>query len=220
MVRLRGSLDGFHGDFHIAVRAILEADRTGQSRRQLAVHLRLRGARADGAPADQVGDVLRADDVEEFGAGRQAQLIDIAQQFARHAQAVIDAEAIVHVRVVDQALPADRGARLLEVDAHDDFQFTGKTRALLDQQARIFHGRLGIVDGARPDHHHQAVVLAVQDTVQGNAGAGSGLFGLLRAGEFADQVGRRGQFLHFANSQIIGAGHHFLQNLRKGKTSG
>src|ERR1044072_3673527 len=41
--------------------------------------------------------------VQEFGAGRQAHFIDVAQQFARHAQAVVDAEAVVHVRIVDHA---------------------------------------------------------------------------------------------------------------------
>jgi len=40
----------------------------------------------------------------------------------RDAQAVVDAEAAVEVRVVDQALPADGGARLLEVHAHHDLE--------------------------------------------------------------------------------------------------
>jgi hypothetical protein len=57
-------------------------------------------------------------------AGRP-EAVDVDQQLARDAQALVDAEAFVQVRVVDQALPADRGARLLEVHAHHDFQRVG-----------------------------------------------------------------------------------------------
>jgi hypothetical protein len=68
---------------------------TGQARRQLAVHLALGGARADRAPCHQVGDVLRGDHVEELATGRQAEPVDLAQQAARGAQAVVDAVAAV-----------------------------------------------------------------------------------------------------------------------------
>ncbi len=44
--------DGVHRDLHIAVGAVLEADRAGQARRQLAVNLALRRACPDGAPGD------------------------------------------------------------------------------------------------------------------------------------------------------------------------
>ncbi len=45
--------------FDVAVGAVLEAHRARQAGGQLAMHLALGGARADGAPGDQVGDVLR-----------------------------------------------------------------------------------------------------------------------------------------------------------------
>ena len=96
---------------------------TGQERPrgQLAVHLALGGARADGAPADQVGDILRRDQVEELGPGRHAHLGKVEQQTARAMRRPsLMRKRLVEMRVVDQALPADRGARLLEVDAHDD----------------------------------------------------------------------------------------------------
>ena len=38
------------------------------------------------------------------------------QQVARDAQSLVDAETAVQVRIVDQALPADRRARFLEID--------------------------------------------------------------------------------------------------------
>ena len=50
MVRPRGDLDRVDGDLHIAVRAVLEADRGRQARRQLAVHLGLSVVRAPIAP--------------------------------------------------------------------------------------------------------------------------------------------------------------------------
>ena len=37
------------------------------------------------------------------------------------AQAFVDPEAAIQHRVIDQPFPADRCARLLEIDAHDDF---------------------------------------------------------------------------------------------------
>ena len=70
------------------------------------------------------------DHVEELAARRQAEPVDVEQQLARDAQALVDAEALVEVRVVDQALPADRRARLLEVHAHHDLQRVGVALAL------------------------------------------------------------------------------------------
>ena len=72
MMRRRRGLDRVDGDPHVAVGAVLEADRTRQARCQLAVHLALRRSRADRAPRDQVREILRRDHVEVFGAGRQA----------------------------------------------------------------------------------------------------------------------------------------------------
>jgi hypothetical protein len=63
------------------------------------------------------------------------------------------------------------------------------------------------VDGARADHHHQAVILAVQDAVQRDARIGGRLLRRFRARKLADQVGRWRQFLHLADAQIIGTGH-------------
>ncbi|MNS89408.1 hypothetical protein D3C72_1234200 [compost metagenome] len=171
MVRLRRGLDRVHGDLDVAVRAVLEPHRARQSRRELAVYLRLGGARADRAPADQVGDVLRADHVEVLGAGGHAHLADVQQQLARGAQAVVDLEAAVHVRVVDQALPAHRGTRLLEVHAHHHFQLAGEALALGLEQLGVVQCGVGIVDRAWSDDDDQPVIHAVQDAVHGLARA-------------------------------------------------
>ena len=129
------------------------------------MHLAFGGARADRAPGDQVADVLRRDHVEELAARRQAEPVDVDQQLARDAQAFVDAEALVEVRVVDQALPADGGARLLEVHAHHDLQRVGVLLALRLQPAGVFERGRRVVDRARAHDHQQPVVRAGHDVV-------------------------------------------------------
>ena len=63
-----------------AVRPVLEPDRERDARRELAVQLRLRRARADRAPRDEVRDVLRRDGVEQLGADGHAQVREVAEQ--------------------------------------------------------------------------------------------------------------------------------------------
>ena len=64
---------------------------------QLAVHLGFGGTGTDGAPAHQIRHVLRGDHVEEFGGGRQPHVVEIQQQLATDAQAVVDLAAVVEV---------------------------------------------------------------------------------------------------------------------------
>ena len=84
-MRMRGGAHGVDGDLHAAVGAVLEPDRHRAGRGQLAVHLALRGAGADGAPGDEVGDELRRDRIEELASGRQLESDEIEQQAAREA---------------------------------------------------------------------------------------------------------------------------------------
>ena len=53
------SLNGIGGNFDVAIGAIFKANRRRQARSQLAMHLALGGASANGAPADHVANVLR-----------------------------------------------------------------------------------------------------------------------------------------------------------------
>ena len=121
MMRLRGCLDRIDRNFDIAIGTVFKADWTRQAGRQLAMDLRFCGAGTNGTPADQVSNILRADHIEKFRTGRQAKFIDIQQQFTRNTQAIIDAEAVIHVRIINQALPADGGARFFEIHAHNNF---------------------------------------------------------------------------------------------------
>ena len=94
------------------------------------------------------------------------ELEQIEQQLARQAQPLVEREAAVEVRIVDQPLPADRRARLLEVDAHDDAEIVGELVGELLEALAVLQAGLGIVDRARADDDDQAVVLAVEDADQ------------------------------------------------------
>src|SRR5690606_34629853 len=132
-----------------------------------------------GAPGDEVREILRGGHVEELAAGGQAEIVDLEQQAAGQPQPLVDVEAAIERRVVDQALPADGGARLLEIDAHDDLERGSEFAAHLQQPAGVVEGGGGIVDGAGADDDGEAVVAAVQDVVQGvpcaQDGAGGGV---------------------------------------------
>jgi hypothetical protein len=96
---------------------------------------------------------------------------------------VLDVEAAVEVGVVDQALPAHGGARLLEVDAHHDIEAVLDLVGQAAQAARIVQGGIDVVDGAGAHHHQQARVLAVEDALDGLATLDDGALGGLGEGD-------------------------------------
>ena len=126
VVGLTGGEDGFDGDLHVAGGAVFEADGAGEAGDEFAVDLAFGGAGADGSPADERGDVLGGDHVEELGAGGDAHVGEVEEEMAGLAEAVVDLEGLVEVGVVDEALPAEGGAGFFEVDAHDDAEIAGE----------------------------------------------------------------------------------------------
>src|SRR5262245_27834071 len=67
------------------------------------------------------------------------------------------------MRIVDEALPAHRRARLLEVDAHHDAEL-GRVRFGQSAQApTVLDARSRVVDRARPHDHDEALILAPED---------------------------------------------------------
>ncbi len=209
MVRLAGGQHRIYRDLHIAVGAVLEPDRAGEAGRQFPVHLAFGGAGADRAPGHQVGDVLRRHHVQELAGGREAQGVDVDQHSPGEPQAVVDLETAVQPRIVDQPLPADRRARLLEIDPHEDFELAGMAAALLGQATGVVEGGSRIVNRAGADHHQQAVVLAVQDAVRGLAGLGDGAGDHAGRRRLADHLGGRAQRREAFDSKIFGgSGHH------------
>src|SRR3989475_4697102 len=133
--------------------------------------LALRRAGADRSPGDEVRGELRRNRIEELRARGKAELDQVEQQPAREAEALVDGEGAVEVRIVDESLPADRRARLLEVDAHHETEVAAELVGRLLQTARVVEPGRWIVDGAGADDDEQAVVLAGQDANDLLAGA-------------------------------------------------
>ena len=69
----------------------------------------------------------------------------------RAAEAVVDVVAFVEMRVVDETLPADGGARLFKIDPHHDLEVGGVLLAGGLELAGIFERGFGVVDRARAD---------------------------------------------------------------------
>ena len=130
------------------------------------------------------------------------------QQPARHPQALVDVETAVQVGIVDQSLPADRGARLLEVHAHDDLERALESLALLAQAAGVLQRRGGIVNRARTDHDGETIVRAVQDALQGTARRSDGRRSLIAAWIFARELFGRAQLADVPDAQVVGTNVH------------
>ncbi len=162
-VAVAGGAHRIDGDAGIAVGAVLEADRAGEGGSHLAVYLGFGGTRADGAPGDEVGNVLAGHHVEELGGGGHAELIDIDQQLARQFQPFVDIEAAIEARIVDEPFPADDGARLLEIGAHHDAEALFILFAQGVEALGIFAGGRRIVDGAGADNDQQALIFSGQN---------------------------------------------------------
>ncbi|MCY1226278.1 hypothetical protein D9M72_385050 [compost metagenome] len=202
-VRAGNRLQGVDRHGQAAVGAVLEADGRGQTGGHFTVSLGFGGARADGRPADQVLQVLRGDRVECFGSGGQAHFRQVEQQLAADVQAVLDLEGVVEVRVVDQAFPADGGARLLEVHAHHQEEGIGQLGSQALQAVGVLVSGLDVVDGAGAHDHEQAMVLAIEDIAYHLATVGDGAQGCIGQGNFALQLLRRDQGLVGGNVKVV-----------------
>lgn len=151
-VGVRGGADGVHGNGQVTIGAVLVADGEGQAGGELAVKLRLGGAGADRAQRDQICQELRGDGVEHLRGDGESRAGQVGVQLTGHAQTLVDVEGLVDVGVVNQTLPADCCAGLLQVGAHDHadvlLQFNGK----LLESAGILECGVGVVDGAWSDN--------------------------------------------------------------------
>jgi hypothetical protein len=130
------------------------------------VHLALGRTCADRAPRDQVCDELWCDGVQEFADTRHADREQVEQEPARDAQAGVDGEAAIEPGIVDQALPAERGPRLLEVDSHHDQQRITMSFCLRCEPSAVVDRGDRVMDRAWPDHHQQSVITAFYDVAR------------------------------------------------------
>ena len=60
-------------------------------------------------------------------------------------------EGTVHVRIIDEAFPADGGAGLFEVNAHDDVKVISGGIGIRLQLLCILLGCFSVMDGARSE---------------------------------------------------------------------
>lgn len=86
------------------------------------MQLRLRRPRPNRAQRNQIRQELRANRIKHLARNRHALTSKIAKQLPTHPQPLIDLIRLVDIGVINQTLPADRSAWLLEVGAHDDEQ--------------------------------------------------------------------------------------------------
>lgn len=187
MVPRGGRANSVDRNTQVSIRSILEAHGEGQTTCQLPVQLGLGGSCADGAHGNEVSEELRRDCVQHLARDGHAPGGQIREHLARDVEALVDLVRLVHVRVVDQALPAHGSAGLLEVGSHDDAQVTGKLLREGLQAVRILESCRGVVDGTGTNDNEKAVVLAHNDLCGIAAALEDGLKRVLGDGNLLDE---------------------------------
>ena len=131
--------DGVGRDLDAAVGAVLEADRAATGPRRAGGGSGSRWCARRSRPRPRGRRCTAGSAGRGTRCRRAGRAVDLEQQAARALRRPsLMAEAAVEVRVVDVALPADGGARLLEVDAHDDEQVALQRVGHRLQAARVF----------------------------------------------------------------------------------
>ncbi len=150
---------------------------------------------------------MRDDGVEEFGGGGDAHFSEAQEQAAGLFQAELDVVTVVKMRIVDQALPADGGARFLEIDAHDDFEAVAQFLPDDVELFRVLEGGGDVVDGAGADHGEQARVLLFEYLTDGGAAIRDGGGGGFRHGKFGFDGPRGGEADDALDMEILNGSH-------------
>ena len=102
------------------------------------------------------------------------------QESARLFHAFVDTERIVHVRVVDKALPAGCRAWFLKINAHDQQQRIVQFIGQCLEPAGIIDARDRVVNRTGANNDEQAGITPVEDIAQGFAAVYDGLCRLPR----------------------------------------
>ena len=128
-----------------------------------------------------------------------------SKQPAGDAQAVVDVEGIVQIRIVDQALPADRGAGFFKIDPHDDEHVVFAADPPPVSVWPRIPVRLPDRGSSRADHRQQAVVLAAQDGIRLGPGAGHQFGGCFGEREIIGQNRWGNERIQAGDSEVVGA---------------
>ena len=187
-VRHRRGAHGVDGRGQAAVGAIFKAYRHGKTRGHFAVRLRFRGSRADGGPAEQIPKVLRAVGIQRFRRQRQSHIHELDQQTTRNLQAAFNIKRTIHMRVVNQPLPADGSTGFFKIDAHHQIEAIADLCGKGFKPTSIFDRSFRIVNGARTANHQQARIAAGDDIGDGFTGVRDLRFLFNAQGEFRLQL--------------------------------
>jgi len=204
IVRGAGGRHGIDGDLQTAFRSVLESDRHGDPAGHFAMGLAFRGARTDGRPTDEVGDVLRADRIQELRSAGKAQLIDPEENRSRQFHPCRDVAGAVETRIVDEPFPPHGGSRLFEVGSHDNEEAV--TQGIGDglQLAGILIGSLGVMDGARADDDQEPVaVFSMKNAANGFSRFHDECRRVISNGQLGLDGARRGERLDFNDVLIV-----------------
>ena len=121
----------------------------------------------------------------------EAELVHVEEELAAHAEPFVNVVRSVQVRVVHEALPPHRGARLLEVDAHDNEELALVEHLEATQPQRVLTARVNVVDRAWPDDDDEAVVRTAEDPVHTRARLVNVVCHVARQRQLVDEQGGR-----------------------------
>ena len=175
---------------------------------EFAVDLALRRPGADGDPRGEIRDVLRQLRVEELAGGRQAQFRDIEQELPREAEALVDVIALVEVGVVDEALPADRRPRLLEIAPHDGDELVLVALRQRHEALGVLHRGLGVVNRAGSDDDDEARIPLGNHVGDGLPRVRHHIRGPFRRRQLLEQDGRWKQGAGLTDAEVVGPAEH------------
>ncbi len=164
VVGMGGGAHRVHGDLEVAVGAVLEAHRHREAARQLrdAPGSRWCARRSRPSSPGRRGTAAGWGRGTRSPRAARGSARSRSRRRARYRPSLMAKEWSRSGSLMSP-LPAHRGARLLEVHAHDDDEGPPRSRsACVARAAGVVLGGGDIVDRARAHHHHQAVVLAAQ----------------------------------------------------------
>ena len=190
------------------VGGVLEADWHRHARRELAMHLAFGVASADRTPANQVADVLRGDRVKPFRGCRESKAQHIGQHLACKPHALANVELAVEIRIVDQSLPPDGGARLFEIHAHHDDQLVFQLFFDGRELCGVFVCGFRIMNRAGADDDEQTIVFAVQHVTDFLTGLQHQIAHLVGKRDFLQKISGSGNRVQLSNIDIHGLRKH------------
>src|SRR5262249_4701131 len=135
--------------------------------------------------------------------GGHTHLCQIEQKMACCAQTVINLERLVEIRIVDEPLPSDGGAWLLEVHAHHNAKVTGQLLNRLFQVSSVFESGARVVNRTWAYDHQQAGIFAFEDAADLIAEDKHRIRNFLGDGKFLFQKCRRQEDLGPSDSKVI-----------------